>query len=50
MYFFVIWLTLSKQALSGYFYYVKHPDIFFTIVMLMLICHNDDSYSSIKDH
>ena len=35
--------------LNDYFDYIKHHGVFFTIVMLMLIFHNHDSYFSIKD-
>ena len=35
--------------LSDYFDYIEHHDVFFTIVMLMLVCHNRDSYSGFKD-
>ena len=35
--------------LSDYFDYIKNRDVFFTIVMLMLVCYNRDSYSSFKD-
>ena len=39
----------SIVELSDYFDYVKHHDVFFTIVMLIFACHNHDSYSSFKD-
>ena len=34
---------------SDYFDYIKNRDVFFTIIMLMLVCYNRDSYSSFKD-
>ena len=40
---------LIHIELSDYFDYVEHCDVFFTIVMLMLVCHNSDSYSGFKD-
>ena len=39
----------SMLELSDYIDYIKHCDVLFTIVMLMLVCHNRDSYSSFKD-
>ena len=39
----------SWLELSDYFDYIKHRDVFFTIAMLMLVCHNRDNYSSFKD-
>ena len=41
--------SLSTVELSGYFDYIENRDVFFTIVMLMLVCYNRDSYSSVKD-
>ena len=38
-----------EVELSDYFDCIKHCDVFFTIVMLMLVGHNRDSYSSFKD-
>ena len=35
--------------LSDYFDYIKNRDVSFTIVILMLVCYNRDSYSSFKD-
>ena len=32
--------------LSDYIIYIKHRDVFFTIVILMVVCHNHDTYSS----
>ena len=29
--------------------HIEHCDVFFTIVMQMLVCHNCDSFSSFKD-
>ena len=47
---FVLYSKVDSQIkLSDYFDYFKHCDVFFTIVMLMLVCHNDDSYSGFKD-
>ena len=34
---------------SDYFDYIKHCDVFFTIVMLIFFWHNRDSYSGFKD-
>ena len=39
----------STLELSNYFDYIKHHDVFFTIMMLMMVCHNCDNYSGFKD-
>ena len=38
-----------QAEMSDYFDHIEHRDIF-TIVMLMLVCHNHDSYSVSKIH
>ena len=42
-------LLIPIVELSDYFDYIEYRDVFFTIVMLMLVCHNCASYSGFKD-
>ena len=46
--------TLAPKGLvlilkCDYIDYIKYCDVLFTIVKLMLVCYNCDSYSSFKD-
>ena len=43
--FVCVYTCACMLELSDYFHYIKCHGIFFTIVMLMLVCHNRDSYS-----
>ena len=36
-------------GLNNYFDYIQNYDVLFTIVMLVLVCHNRDNYCGFKD-
>ena len=44
---FYAWVYVHICAEEVFWLY-KHCDVFFTIMMLMLVCHNCDSYSGFK--